>query len=106
MLPQVNRLNLLVSHQDQVIELPKNATCLAFNDFCQNAAFIVDNHVLCFQAHPEFIESYAKALLDARKELLGNLIYSSAVKSLSNEQDGLIVAEWMINFIKQANHKK
>lgn len=46
-------LNLVVTHQDQVVELPAGATVLAGSYFCPYAALAYGEYGLSFQAHPE-----------------------------------------------------
>ncbi len=41
-------------HQDQVIRLPDDATPIASNDFCANAALIYGQKAFTVQPHPEF----------------------------------------------------
>lgn len=55
MTPAMDKLTLLISHQDQVTALPENATVLASSEFCPFAAYHINDQVLCFQGHPEFI---------------------------------------------------
>ena len=87
------------SHQDQVTALPENATVIASSDFCPFAAYHINDQVLCFQGHPEFIHDYSRALLDLRQEALGSQIYSKGVASLEQEHHGATVAEWMMRFV-------
>jgi len=47
-------LSLNAWHQDQVVELPENATVLASNDFCANAALAYGDLIFTIQPHPEF----------------------------------------------------
>ena len=101
MSPKLDSLELLVFHQDQVVELPANATLLASNAFCPNAAYRIGEQVLCFQAHPEFVEDYELALLELRRESLGEALHSEALQSMSMQQQGVIVAEWMLRFVTQ-----
>ena len=97
--PQVSELTLLISHQDQVTTLPENATVIASSDFCPFAAYHINDQVLCFQGHPEFIHDYSRALLDIRQEALGEQIYSKGISSLEQEHHGTTVAEWMMRFV-------
>jgi GMP synthase-like glutamine amidotransferase len=60
--PVREELTLLISHQDQVTSLPENATVIASSDFCPFAAYHINDQVLCFQGHPEFIHDYSRAL--------------------------------------------
>jgi GMP synthase (glutamine-hydrolysing) len=53
-------------HQDQVVERPADATPLACNDFCENAALVYGNRAFTLQAHPEFGHEFIQGLIDAR----------------------------------------
>lgn len=101
MMPTLDKLTLLISHQDQVTLLPEEATLVAKSDFCPNAAFAIGKQVLCFQGHPEFVVNYAKTILDNRVSQLGEELYSKAMSSLSSEHQGVVVAEWMARFVKE-----
>lgn len=93
-------VSLLASHQDQVLELPEGARLLASSDFCPVAAFAVDDHVFCVQAHPEFVEDYSAFILHTRRALLGDVIYNNAIESLAGGHDGADVARMMVAFIE------
>ena len=99
MSPQVEELTLLISHQDQVTQLPENATVIASSDFCPYAAYHIGDQVLCFQGHPEFIHDYSRALLELRQQHLGPEVYSKGVASLDQQHQGTTVAEWMMRFV-------
>jgi len=102
MSPALESLDMLVFHQDQVTELPANATLLASSAFCPNAAYSIGDQVLCFQAHPEFVDDYELALLNLRREFLGEARYQQALASMSQAHQGVVVAEWMLRFAGQA----
>ena len=106
MQPKINSLDLLVFHQDQVTELPANATLLAGSAFCPNAAYCIGDQVLCLQAHPEFVDDYELALLNLRRELLGEARYQQALASMSRAQQGVLVAEWILRFASQPRAEK
>ena len=99
MSPALEELTLLISHQDQVTALPENATVIASSDFCPYAAYHINDQVLCFQGHPEFIHDYSRALLDIRQQFLGEQIYQQGVASLDKDHHGSTVAEWMMRFV-------
>lgn len=99
MSPDLQDLDLLVFHQDQVVELPENATLVASSEFCPNAAYRIGDQVLCFQAHPEFVDDYELALLDLRREFLGEALYAQAMHSMAMQHHGVVVAEWMLRFV-------
>jgi GMP synthase-like glutamine amidotransferase len=95
-------ISLLASHQDQVFELPAGATLLASNAFCPVAAFVVGNQVLCVQPHPEFVEDYSAFLLNKRRALLGEALYSRSINSLALGHDGMHMARMMVAFVEGA----
>ncbi|MCD5993100.1 amidotransferase [Pseudomonas sp. CDFA 602] len=99
MTPAVDKLTLLISHQDQVTELPQNATVIASSEFCPFAAYHINHQVLCFQGHPEFIHDYSRTLLDIRQQSLGEQVYQKGVASLEHDHHGVTVAEWMMRFV-------
>jgi len=98
MQPAAQQFSLLVSHQDQVTKLPEGATLLASSDFCLNAAYCIGNQVLCFQGHPEFTHDYSRDLLNLRRDALGEAVYQDGIERLAKEQQGALIAEWMMRF--------
>lgn len=80
----IGKLSLNAWHQDQVIELPADAKCVAHTDFCANAALSYGKRAFTVQPHPEFSNEimgtmlrilrgkgdYTDAQLDAAKEKL------------------------------------
>jgi GMP synthase-like glutamine amidotransferase len=101
MQPALDELTLLISHQDQVTALPDNATVLASSAFCPIAAYYIDDQVLCFQGHPEFIHDYTRALLEILQESVGERRYQQGVASLQQAQQGSTVAHWIMRFVAQ-----
>jgi GMP synthase-like glutamine amidotransferase len=91
---------MLASHQDQVFDLPEGTRLLATSAFCPVAAFGVDDQVFCVQPHPEFVEDYSAFLLNKRRMVLGEPIYSAATESLAQGHDGGDVARMMVAFIQ------
>ncbi|MBX8503061.1 amidotransferase [Pseudomonas lijiangensis] len=99
MTPAIDKLTLLISHQDQVTVLPENATVIASSDFCPYAAYHINHQVLCFQGHPEFIHEFSRSLLDLRQQTLGEQVYRKGLDSLEHEHHGATVAEWITRFV-------
>lgn len=93
-------LRLLHSHQDQVQKLPPQAQLLASSDFCQNAAFKIDDRVLSFQGHPEFTPLYLQRLLGRRKSVIGEQVFADAMASMEQDTDAAQVGRWLIDFIR------
>ncbi|RRV07300.1 amidotransferase [Pseudomonas sp. v388] len=97
--PPVEKLTLLISHQDQVTALPEGATVIASSEFCPFAAYHINDQVLCFQGHPEFIHDYSRGLLEILQSTLGDQLYRNGVASLEHDHHGATVAEWMMRFV-------
>ncbi|MFT5210811.1 MAG: GMP synthase-like glutamine amidotransferase [Flavobacterium sp.] len=98
MCPSTTNFTAIVSHQDQVTELPRGAECLAGSDFCPNAMTRVGDHILTFQGHPEFETGYSRKLIEFRQEIIGETIYSQGLESLTQKTDEDILAQWILKF--------
>ena len=92
-------LDILVSHEDQVMQIADGATALAASEFCENAVCQVGDHILTFQGHPEFSPDYAREIMEFRRELLGDATYRKGVASLDGAHEGSRVAGWILNFL-------
>lgn len=98
-MPSANQFNLLVSHQDQVMEIPKDGELLGGSEFCPNAMYQIGDNILTFQGHPEFTKPYCQALMERREEILGEETFSSGIASLSQEEHGDLIASWIVKFL-------
>ena len=92
-------LNILVTHQDQVVENPIDSTVLAGSEFCENAVCQIGDHILTFQGHPEFEPEYVRKLMRLRQQLIGDAAYEEGMASLDTEHEGHRVAHWIRNFL-------
>lgn len=97
---------LLISHRDQVTALPEGAEVLASSAFCENAAFVLGQQVLCFQGHPEFTADFSRGLLQIRESIYDADQYQAACQSLAHRHDGARVACWMLSFVKAAQAER
>lgn len=93
--------SMLVSHQDQVTENIPGAEVLASSTFCPNAMIKVDDHILSFQAHPEFTKKYSQAILTLRREAFGGEVADQGLASLDEELDFDQVTRWMVDFFRR-----
>ncbi len=105
-LAQRSQLQMLISHRDQVTRLPAGAELLAASDFCPNAAFMLDDRVLCFQGHPEFTHDFSRSLLQIRQGIYTPEFYARGLDSLHQEHDGLLVGGWMLEFVARARQQR
>jgi len=94
-------LNLLASHQDQVLTLPVGATLLARSEFCPIAAYAVDDNVFCIQPHPEFVEDYSAWILQKRPDSVAAERRAGVRAEMALPHDGLDVARYMQSFVER-----
>ena len=99
-------LSLLASHQDQVVELPPNATLIASSDFCPIAGFQTGDHFLSFQGHPEFSPEYLGALMKIFVSSMGEEKVELAQKTLHKKVDNELIGGWILNFIKRQHNRR
>ncbi len=98
MAPFQEKMNLLMMCQDQVQQLPPNATVLASMEKCPVGMFQVDN-MLGIQAHPEFSKEYDEALMLLRKERIGEDVVDAGIQSLEQPIDFELFRKWVLNFL-------
>ncbi len=101
LVPHRANFNLLVSHRDQVTRLPDDASLIATNEFCPISSYQVNHTVLTFQGHPEFDRDYLHYIMSDRRELIGEQAYAQGLNSLEQDEDNELVAQWIVNFIRQ-----
>ena len=100
--PPRERLSLLVSHQDQVVELPPGAELLASHDFCPHDMFQIGDHILTFQGHPEFPKGYSRATMERRRSIIGETTYREGIASLDSGIEPGVAAAWIHDFLARA----
>ncbi|MAI90263.1 homoserine O-succinyltransferase [Ponticaulis sp.] len=93
-----------VSHQDQVLAPPADATILAGNEFAPHAALIYSRGpILSFQGHPEFDDKFLTDLYEARKgRPLSQAQVDDALSSFKTPDDNDLMARWMVSFLKSS----
>lgn len=101
-----SKINLVVSHQDQISELPPQTQVLISNNFCPYSMIKVGHSFLGIQGHPEYSRQYSLALMDSRRARISASTIDAASATLTHEVDDVLVMQWMINFLKQVNDLK
>lgn len=102
MQPIQDKIDLIVSHQDQVVELPPHAQVIAGSDFCPNYLLQYGDHFLSVQGHPEFEKAYSEALMDMRTASIPPARVRAGKASLHTAVDSDLMFDWIINFVQQA----
>lgn len=102
MAPSVERISLIASHQDQVVEMPSGATPIFTADYCPNGGFAVGERAWTLQIHPEFVPDLADHLLAGRIELIGAERVAAARATLTQTLSRSILADWIAAFFHQS----
>jgi len=97
-----SQVNVLVSHQDQVVEPPEGAKTLMATEFCPYSMLRIGDRVLTMQGHPEMVQTIIEAILEMRKPIFTEEVYESGWKSLERELDHALIGQWLGSFIQQA----
>ncbi|GJD10675.1 Putative glutamine amidotransferase-like protein [Galdieria sulphuraria] len=100
---QLQKVNLIAIHSDEVVELPRGAISLGSNDHCLYQGMILPCRVLSFQGHPEFSakpEVYEAILTHVAK--FPEEIKSQGLEALTSSfTDHIWVASCIRDFILQ-----
>lgn len=99
--PPRSHLALIASHQDQVVEVPREARVIASADYCPIAGLAVGERAWTIQAHPEFVPALAEHLLRLRTEIIGPARVGEAAASLAAPTDGSVIASWIARFLRE-----
>lgn len=95
----IEKLNILVSHQDQITVLPEGADVIAKSNFCPYFLVQWNDFFLSIQGHPEWNRDYSRTLMNERRQLIGNTLIESGLDSLTTIPDNQLFTRWIINFV-------
>lgn len=96
-----DRLDLVVSHQDQVTVPPPDARVLAGSEFCPLYLMQVGECFLGVQGHPEFSKAYSADLMRLRADLIGAERIERGLASLDAPVDDRLMVRWILNFMRK-----
>lgn len=102
MQPFQAHLDLLVSHQDQVVILPPQAQVLASSEFCPYYLIQYGDCFLSVQGHPEFCKDYCRDLMNLREGVLPPARLRAGRASLSADADSDLMMAWIVRFLQMA----
>ncbi|MCB0634209.1 MAG: hypothetical protein KDD15_30970 [Lewinella sp.] len=101
MVPFQPEFNLLMSCQDQVLELPPDSAVLASTADCPVGMFRVGERMLGVQGHPEFTKGYARALMEVRRERIGGEKVRDGLYSLHADLSDQSLQAWILRFLEK-----
>lgn len=97
--PEPIRINAV--HQDQVIELPKDAKVIGSSPFCKNAVIAYQGKAISFQPHPEFGPQFMNDLIEVRRGLtFSDDLSNAAIRTLGTSVDNGRIAQYIRTFLK------
>ena len=103
MSPESKNIAILVSHQDQITQLPENTEILASSDFCPFYMLQYSSNFLSIQGHPEFNKDYSQALMESRRNHIPHLIIRKGIESIKKSDiDNKLLSNWIINFLNSS----
>ncbi len=92
------QMSLVYSHQDQVTSPVPGSLTLAGDAFCPYAMNAIGSHILTFQGHPEFSETFSRELYALRRDSYPPELFRRALASLDANADNIALAQLMIDF--------
>ncbi len=102
MKPELTKGTFTFSNQDQIKDLPDQATLVAGSSDCPNGMYVVGDQVLAMQFHPEFsrsvmLERVQKFTYSDDQQWLDNVASRTENAKLDNE----VIREWIVNFLAE-----
>lgn len=95
-------VDLLALHQDQVVEIPSEATIIAFTDFCAYAGLAYKGSALSFQPHPEFTPEFMQDIIEHKIKLgMPKHIGEAALAQIGSQYDSARIAVQLASFYKR-----
>jgi GMP synthase-like glutamine amidotransferase len=104
---QMGEIDLYASHIEQVSQLPSGACRIASSEGCENAGFILGDHIFTIQHHPEMTHDFISALVDELEDYVGYDVTKHAKTELSTRRaDREQFAQWVAQFIEHGASKR
>lgn len=100
-----DNLKLLVSHQDQVVNLSRDAIVFASSDFCPNFAVCWGDTMISVQGHPEWGAAYAATLLNDRRDRIPADVINAGIDSFLLPLDNSDFLQGVLSFVENSYHK-
>ena len=61
------------------------------------------DQVITVQSHPEFVKDYSQALMDHRRDILGEDVHRAGLASLTKATDERTVFSWLLKFVQEGS---
>ena len=106
-----DRFSIHAHHQDQVVEIPEDATVLASSPFCEYAMLAYGDpeapDAISIQPHPEFAEPYARDLVHLRASVsIPPDRSAAAMASFGRAVHRRDFAQWCADYLREAAQRQ
>jgi GMP synthase-like glutamine amidotransferase len=98
MTPAASEVRMQYMHADQVTTPPNGAMLLGEAPHCPVAMFQYGPRLLGIEAHPEFPAVYARALIENRRQRIGEQVAVDALARVDEPTDSDVVGSWIARF--------
>ena len=98
----IRTIGVLVSHQDQVLRLPRGAIPILSAPYCPQFSFEIPGVALGLQGHPEFDAGYARLLMERRRGIIDGARIDAAIPTLATPTDAALLNRWLLTFLRTA----
>ncbi len=102
MQPAASNMDLLASHQDQVIVPAPDSTTLASSESCPVAMSAFSDYAISIQPHPELHKRAAEYIFNVRRDEQGHSTTDTALQSLDLPLTDTIAARWIVSFLERS----
>ncbi|MFZ1816268.1 MAG: type 1 glutamine amidotransferase [Rhizobiaceae bacterium] len=96
-------IRLYCAHNEQVVELPTGAVVIGHDPIAPVSAFILGDHILATQHHPEMTPDYVAGLLDYMAPDLEPGVLEAARRAIAGGAQGHMFAGWIVDFYEAAS---
>ena len=104
---QMGEIDLYASHIEQVSQLPNDASRIASSEGCENAGFVLGDHIFTIQHHPEMTHDFISALVEVLDEYVGRDVTENARRELNSRRaDRKQFAQWVVQFFEHGASKR
>lgn len=100
MQPVANQITLYAAHKEQVTVLPEEAKTIGHATGCPNAAYIIADHIMTTEYHPEMTRDFMEELVDEMGGAISSEIGKKARQHYELGEEGALFGLWMANFLE------
>jgi len=94
-------LTLYAAHKEQVLRLPDGAHGIGTAPGCAQAAFVIGDHIMTTEYHPEMPQRFMRELVDEMGTALSPDQAEQARQQIARGAQGSVYARWMVAFLEQ-----